>query len=49
MYETCNKKLKEVRSNPRLGLQHTNTLGLIIQITANFSIPLESDPTIYLH
>ena len=39
MYEIYHKKLKH-RSNPRLGLLHSNILRLIIEITANFALAL---------
>ena len=34
------KKIKQNRSNPRSSLLRSSTLGLIIQITANFALAL---------
>ena len=42
MSKTYNKKLKWVRSNPRLGLLRTSTLILIIQLITNFTFTLRS-------
>lgn len=41
MYQIYNKKLKYGESNPRLGLLHSSTVGIYIQITISFALRSE--------
>ena len=41
MYQIYNKKLKYGESNPRLGLLHSSTVGIYIQITISFTLRSE--------
>ena len=42
MHKICNKKLKQDTLNPKSDLLRTSFLGLVIQITANFTLALRS-------